>query len=110
MTGQDAEIETLFSKISDYVVESRRLLEQGALLELKGLDDGVHLMCDALMKMSQDQRIRYAGKLQELQAEMQSLGDTIVAMRDSVGSELLATTPHKKASVAYRKGETDKKN
>jgi Na+/phosphate symporter len=102
------DIETLFSAISEYIANSNALLEKGALLELKGLDDSVQLMCDTLVAMSQDQRVQYADKLQQLQEDLNKLGQTIVTMRDKLGSEILGTGEHKRASVAYRKGETDK--
>lgn len=94
--------ETLFDDIASFVKESQMLLEQGAFVELAGLDEQVKILCDAVLHLTQEDRIRHAGRLQELLGELKALGEALVTQRDRVGDEIQGLSQHKKASVAYR--------
>ena len=102
--------EKLFSDISQFVAESKSLLDQGAMMELAGLDERVRMLCDAVMQLSQEQRVLYADRLQELLSELKVLGEAMVIQRDAMAEVIRHLPSHKKASVAYSKADaTDKR-
>jgi hypothetical protein len=108
VTARDPE--ALFSEISRFIDESNAALKEGAFVQMAGFDDQVRTLCEQVLLLSEQQRVEYADKLQQLLAALQTLGETMVAMRDEIGSELNALSSHKKANVAYSKVEnSDKK-
>lgn len=94
--------EQLFTDISQFVVESRELLKSGAMMELAGLDQRIAALCEQVLKLSQEDRLHYADKLQKLLAELKALGEEMVAQRDHMAEEIKAISAHKKANVAYK--------
>jgi hypothetical protein len=94
--------EKLFNDISQFVSESRALLEQGAMMELAGLDERVKTLCDAVLQLSQSDRLVYAEQLQQLLAELKSLGEAMTTQRDAMADAIKDISSHRKASVAYR--------
>jgi hypothetical protein len=84
MSPPETSTEKLFNDIASFIDQSRSLLQQGALAELAGLDEQVRILCDAVLQLSQDERVRYADKLQELLGGLKSLGDEMVASRDKL--------------------------
>jgi hypothetical protein len=94
--------EVLFADIAQFVSDSQSLLEQGAILELAGLDENVRMLCEQVLELSQDERIQYADHLQTLMADLQKLGEMLVAHRDSMGDDIRGLPQHRKASTAYR--------
>lgn len=97
--------EKLFAAINEFVGESRALLDSGKLMELKGLDERVKTLCAAVLELTQEERTRYADKLQTLLNDLTVLGTEMAAQRDQVGKEISHLSDHKKASVAYRTTE-----
>lgn len=95
--------QTLLDDVSRFIAESRGLLQSGAILQLAGLDRQVLTLCDAVLRLSQEERVRYADRLQELLGELKCLGDEMVVQRDLIADEIRGMPQHKKASVAYRK-------
>jgi hypothetical protein len=93
--------EVLFEGISSFIKESHDLVNRGAVMELAGLDENVRRLCEQVLNMTQDDRIRYADKLQQLLGELRQLGEILVQQRDAVSSEFSGATQHRKASVAY---------
>ncbi len=104
----DQKAEALFAEIAVYIKESHRLLEQGALLELNGMDEQVKVLCDEVMGLSDAQRVKYAERLQELFASLTMLEQVMRQARDAMSGDIRSISNHHHASVAYRKGETDK--
>jgi predicted metal-dependent phosphoesterase TrpH len=94
--------EQLFNDIAQFVTESRALLRDGAMMELAGLDERVKILCDAVLQISDQDRMRYASRLKDLLGELKALGDEMVAQRDQIAEEIRAVSSHKKANVAYR--------
>jgi hypothetical protein len=97
--------EKLFNDISQFVSESRAMLEQGALMELAGLDEHVKTLCDAVLHLSQSDRMIYADRLQQLLIELKELGEAMAKQRDAMAEEIRDLSSHQKASVAYRTAE-----
>ncbi|MFO0389257.1 MAG: hypothetical protein ACK502_06010 [Alphaproteobacteria bacterium] len=93
--------EKLFQDVSAFISESRTLLEKGAVMELDGLDAEVRRLCDAVLGLSQEQRIVYADKLQVLMKGLSALGDEMAKQRDAVVSEMRGLNQYRKAHVAY---------
>jgi len=102
MSAEKQSTEKLFDGIAQFVADSRMLLEQNRLLELRGLDDQVKLLCEAVLVLSQDERMRHAEQLQQLLADLQALGESLVARRDKLAEEMSQIANHKKANMAYR--------
>ena len=55
-------------------------------------------LCEAVLQLSQDERIIYADRLQILLGGLKELGESIVVQRD----KLADLPPFKKADSAYR--------
>lgn len=97
-----ADPQALFDDISRFVAESRQLLEQGALMEMAGLDQRVKQLCETVLQLSQQERLTYAENLQQLLGDLNTLGEMMVAQRDQVAAEIRQLNQHKKANAAYR--------
>jgi hypothetical protein len=91
----------LFDDISQFIAESQALLEKGAMMELGGLDKNIKSLCDAVLKLSQEDRLKYADKLQGLYNDLTVLGEKLAAKRDSVATDIRHLADHKKALSAY---------
>lgn len=98
--------EELFVNISQFVEESHALLKQGAILEMEGLDECVRVLCEEVIKLSQEERVRYAVDLQKLFLDLKALGETLQEKRDAIAAEISNLSQFRKASVAYRSGDT----
>ena len=94
--------EQLFSRIEEFVTQSRELVSHGAMLEIEGLEARIESLCEMVLGLSQEDRLRYADKLQVLLADIGKLGEEMMALRDAMGDEIRSLTSVKKASVAYR--------
>lgn len=94
--------ETLFDDVEDFIQEGRRMLQEGALMELGGLEERVRTLCESVMQMSQEQRAQYADRMSALLADLTTFGNQLVAQRDAISAEMRQVSQHKKAHVAYR--------
>ena len=94
--------EVLFENIASFIARSRILLEQGAVMEMAGLDAQVRVLCEQVLSMSQDERVQHAAKLQFLLNELKTLGAALAQQRDTVSAEIRGMSGHRKASVAYK--------
>lgn len=97
--------EKLFEDITQFMEQSRSLLGQGALMELAGLEKQVQGLCEQVLALSQDERLKYADRLQGLLKELGELGQTLAVARDKLGDEAMSLTQQKKAHTAYRTAE-----
>lgn len=97
--------EALFSTIESFVSESQRLLEEGTLVDATGLDDHVRSLCEAVMALSQEQRLIHAERMQELLLQLNQLGAAMVAQRDALAEELRGLQQKKKAHQAYKSAD-----
>lgn len=106
--------DALLDQVSRFVADTHVLLEQGALIEMNQFDQQVRQLCDAVLALSQDDRVLYADRLQALLAELKNLGDAMIAQKDMLAREIQQLSQHRKASVAYRTTDMsnppDKKN
>ncbi len=94
--------ENLFNDIEKFVGDSRAMLKQGTLVELSGLENRILILCEEVAILSQDERLHYAPRLQQLMADLTALGEEITAQRDAVAEEIRQLPGHKKAHAAYR--------
>ena len=94
--------EVLFEDITQFVSQSKALLEQGAMLELNDLDEHVRLLCEQVLALTQEDRLRYADKLQVLLQDLKNLGTELAEKRDAVVTEIRSISNHHKANVAYK--------
>lgn len=94
--------ESLFDNISKFIAESRALLEQGALMELSGLETQVQALCEQVQNLSDQERMQYADRMQQLFADLKGLEDSMLAARDALGKDIRALGDRQKANVAYR--------
>jgi len=102
MNAKSPAAEKLFDDIAQFIAESRDILESGAIMELNGLDEQVRSLCDAVLQLSQNERITYADRLQQLLGDLKALGDAMVTQRDELAEEMRGVPQHKKAHKAYR--------
>jgi hypothetical protein len=94
--------EVLFTKISSFVSESRELLKSDSMMDLQGLEARVQELCKLVLGLSQDDRIKYADKLQVLLGDIGKLGEEMASLRDVMANEIRSISKHKKANVAYK--------
>ena len=98
--------EALFDDIHGFVSQSAALLQKGEFVDLSGLDAQVAQLCEAVLQLTQEQRITHAARMQQVLGELQALGNAMTAIRDSMSEEIRGLSHHKKASVAYRSADT----
>lgn len=94
--------EALFNKITGFVTESRDLLKSGSMMDLQGLEARIQDLCQLVLGLSQDDRIKYADKLQVLLGDIGKLGEEMSSLRDVMAQEIRSISKHKKANVAYK--------
>lgn len=105
-TAKAPDPEALFNDIAGFIAESRALLKQGAMMELAGLDGRIQILCDEVMRLSGDDRRLYGERLSELLADLTALGEEMAQERQSMANEIRHLAQMKKASVAYRTGDS----
>lgn len=93
--------DALLKRVSEFVTESRDMVKDGAMLEVEGLEAKVSELCEMVLSLSQDDRLRYADKLQILLSDIGKLGEEMKQLRDMMGGEIRSLTAVKKATVAY---------
>ena len=98
--------EVLFDKVTQFVNESHALLAAGAFIELAGLDDHVRTLCEALIQLSQAERIQHAQRIQQLLLSISELEKSMMQCRDKMAVEMRGLSTHQKANVAYRTVES----
>ena len=98
--------EVIFNEITQFISDSRVLLESGAFVQLAGLDDHVKMLCEALVGLSQDERLQHADRLQQLLWSLNDLEGTMVHYRDAMAEQIRGLNTHQKANVAYRTVES----
>lgn len=92
----------LFEDIAQFIDKSHQALDEGALMELAGMDDEVKALCEEITKISVDQRAQYESKLRKLFDDLQVLGDRMVAMRAEIVKDIQDIPARQKAHIAYR--------
>lgn len=98
--------DTLLEEVSAFIKNSRRLLENGELAQLAGMDDQMRELCDGILRLSVEERAQYAERLQSLFQDLEQLSHVIQNMRDATVKEASQLSHHKKAHVAYRTAES----
>ena len=94
--------EILFSEISQFIAESRSLLDSGALMEMHGLDEQVRVLCEAVLQLSQEERVAASVPMQKLLTDLKKLGEDMVISRDKLADEVRQLSSQKKAAHAYK--------
>ncbi len=100
--NDDREHQELFKNIAQFVLDSRTLIDKGAMVEMAGLDKQVQGLCERVMELSDEDRIKYAGSLQWLLDELNTLGKELTVQREAIANEIRYLSSHKKANVAYK--------
>lgn len=94
--------EELFSGIEAFISESRRIMDEGNLVDTTGLDEQVKTLCEAVLQLSQAERVAHADRMQALLQQLNTLGQEMIAQRDELAAELRGLQSHKKANRAYK--------
>lgn len=92
----------LFENVTKFVQDSKNLIAKGAMVEMAGLDKQVQILCEQILQLSQDDRLKYADLLQDLLTQLRVLGEDLVTQREALAHEIRYLSSHKKASVAYK--------
>lgn len=99
---QKISAQTLFDEVDRFIADSRTLLQAGAIVQLSGLDERVAQLCEAVLTLTQDDRIQHAQRLQQLLWNLNDLGETMAQYRDAMAEEIKHLGQHQKANLAYR--------
>jgi Skp family chaperone for outer membrane proteins len=59
-------------------------------------------LCEAVLKLSQADRIAHAERMQALLTDLQDLGDAMVRSRDGLSDQIRQLNQQKKAATAYK--------
>lgn len=94
--------DALFDGIEQFVADTRRMLEAGAMLNMQGLDDQVRSLCEAVLQLSQEERLLHADRMQQLLADLRVLGDAMVESRDRMADAMRQLSRQKQAVTAYK--------
>jgi hypothetical protein len=94
--------EAVFKAVSQFIAQSRRELEAGEIVDLTDLDKYVQALCEAILELSQEDRLHYADSLQQLLGDVTALGEELTEKRDVLAGEINQVSRHAKASSAYR--------
>ena len=97
-----SEQQELFENIAQFVADSKVLIDKGAMVELAGMDKQVQILCERVLELSGEDRIKYADSLQGLMNELNILGKDLTQKREALANEIRYLSSHKKASVAYK--------
>lgn len=97
-----SEQQELFKNIAQFVADSKVLIDKGAMVEMAGMDKQVQMLCEKVMELSGEDRIKYADSLKGLMNELSILGKDLTIQRESLANEIRYLSSHKKASVAYK--------
>ncbi|MGE0755151.1 MAG: hypothetical protein AB7L92_08345 [Alphaproteobacteria bacterium] len=97
--------EKLFDDVRQFIADSRAIIARGDMLQLDGLDSEVQRLCEAVLQLSQDERLKYAGTLQELLYSLNALGEELSRQRDVVAAQIHDLSDHRRANVAYKKAD-----
>jgi len=100
--NQEREHEELFKNIAQFVLDSKNLLDKNAMVEMAGLDNQVQNLCAQVLELSDADKVKYAGSLQWLLNELNTLGKELTIKREAIANEIRYLSSHKKASVAYK--------
>jgi hypothetical protein len=96
----------LFENVAKFVQDSKTLIAKGAMVEMAGLDKQVHSLCEQILQLSQEDRLKYADMLQDLLTQLKILGEDLVRQREALAHEIRYLSSHKKASVAYKTADS----
>lgn len=101
----------LFDDISKFIADSRAIIAQGDVVKLDDLDGEVKRLCEAVFELSEEERVKYASRMQELLKDLNALGEELTEQRDQVATQLHNMADHRRAHVAYKTADAteDKK-
>lgn len=108
MSTETKKAEKLFKEIEQFIADSQNLLEEDSILELSELDGKVKILCEEVLSLSQDERIKYSEELQKLFNDLTKLGESLTAHRDGLASSIVDMGEHKKAASAYHSAKSIK--
>ena len=94
--------EALFTRIEQFIKQSRAMLAEGGDVDATGLDEQVQHLCRTVLQLSQQERVAHADRMQELLQGLHDLGEDMVTQRDALKSELQQLNQQKKAQKAYK--------
>lgn len=94
--------ELLFEQIEKFIAESRHLLAEGSLVELDGLDNQVRHMCQVVLELTQEERVKHADRMQQLLWSLGDLGEAMSHYREAMAEEIRHLSQHRRANVAYQ--------
>lgn len=100
------EPQKLLEEIAVFIMESRKLLENGEIIQLAGMDRQIRALCDEVMSLNSEQRRQYAEPMKKLFDEVKQLGDTMESTRADLLKEIRGVSNHQKANVAYQTSDS----
>lgn len=98
--------EKFFDDVSKFIAESRAIIERGDVVQLDGLDEEVARLCEAVLHLSQDERLKYADTLQRLLKDLNLLATELTTQRDTIAAQIHDLSDHRRANVAYKKADS----
>jgi hypothetical protein len=91
-----------FTEMEHFIDSSRKAVAAGEELSLAGLDERIDALCERVLALSQEERLIYESRLQELLLGLNALG---LDMKANMG--LPNDIPqHRTASVAYKTADS----
>ena len=106
MSASPQSADTLFDEVMEYIRASRAILQEGNLVELKGLDAKVEELCRGIIELPQEEAKRFEEDLVKLQDEVEKLRADLVTSRDGLQEELMGVGKHQKANIAYQSSQS----
>ena len=104
--ANSANVQDLFRDIEEYISQSMEFLAQGQIMELNGLDQQVHRLCQEVVQLSDEERERHAERMQVMVASLSTLAEALQKQKDVIGAELNQSHVARKASIAYKQADS----
>lgn len=95
-------VDAVIANLSQWIAESKVIVAADELVDLSGMDQYVAALCEAVEKLSPEERMRHTEKLQQLHDDVGVLCRLMEEKKAALGGEIRQASQFTKATSAYR--------
>jgi archaellum component FlaC len=97
-----SQVAPFFAEMEQFIEQGRATIAAGQELSLVGLDENIDRLCTLMMELSQEERMMYENRLQDLLGGLNTLGNEL---REQV-SAIQEIPQHRNATIAYQRADS----